>query len=202
MSLYYGSFPNFGFIRSDVPENLLDNLTTEINDARLNPREFNNSLAGNIKNQFLLEKNKDNLLNFLSPICKNYTQVWDAKKTTRSLKSEDLKISNYWVNIQKKYEFNPMHSHDGIFSFVIWIKIPYKISDEVSLDLSNKSNTPRAGMFSFIYTNIFGEIREAEIPVDEYFQGQCFIFPSSLQHTVYPFYTSDQERISVSGNLI
>ena len=34
-------------------------------------------------------------------------------------------LKSVWVNFQKKYEFNPLHDHTGIISFVIWIDVPY-----------------------------------------------------------------------------
>ena len=39
------------------------------------------------------------------------------------------------------------------------------------------------------------------IPVDKSFEGKMIMFPASQYHAVYPFYTSDEERITVSGNL-
>ena len=32
--------------------------------------------------------------------------------------------------------------------------------------------------------------------------GYCCFFPSDLCHQVYPFYTSDKDRISISGNIL
>jgi hypothetical protein len=39
------------------------------------------------------------------------------------------------------------------------------------------------------------------IDVDKSFEGKMLMFPNSAYHTVYPFYTSDDYRITVSGNL-
>ena len=41
----------------------------------------------------------------------------------------NLELHNLWVNYQK-HEFNPIHIHDGLFSFIIWHKVPYKMEDE------------------------------------------------------------------------
>jgi hypothetical protein len=60
----------------------------------------------------------------------------------------------------------------------------------------------RAGMFSFMYTNVFGEIRESVQAIDSSFEGEIFLFPASFMHQVYPFTTSDDYRISISGNII
>ena len=39
------------------------------------------------------------------------------------------------------------------------------------------------------------------LPVDKTWEGMMLMFPSKLHHSVYPFYTSDEKRISVSGNI-
>ena len=42
----------------------------------------------------------------------------------------------------------------------------------------------------------------AVYPLDKKFEGTMLFFPSWLQHQVYPFYTSDEKRVSLSGNII
>ena len=32
-------------------------------------------------------------------------------------------------------------------------------------------------------------------------EGNMVMFPSRLHHQVYPFYESDKERVSISGNI-
>ena len=41
-----------------------------------------------------------------------------------------IKVETTWVNYMKKTEFNPLHRHGGLFSFVIFIQIPYDLSEE------------------------------------------------------------------------
>ena len=36
----------------------------------------------------------------------------------------ELYLHDLWVNYQYKHEFNPYHFHGGMYSFVIWMKIP------------------------------------------------------------------------------
>jgi len=198
----FGNFANFGFVKSRVPDDLFNKLKDEIYNLDKETAEvINNNLAGNIEQEYRLEKNKKELEEFLIRECHNYTANWDITRTARDLRTDDLELYNYWVNIQYKHEFNPIHSHDGLYSFVLWIDVPYTIAQEVAQDFCKNSNAPRPGMFSFFYTNIFGEIREAEFHVDQSHNGYAFIFPSCLQHMVYPFSSTDKPRISISGNL-
>ena len=106
-----------------------------------------------------------------------------------------------WVNFQKKYEFNPMHLHDGVMSFVIWMKIPYKYEDEMQHETAKKVNSCMNGSFEFIYTNLLGAITGYQYSLSPEAEGGVLIFPSALHHVVHPFYTSDEERISISGNI-
>jgi hypothetical protein len=37
--------------------------------------------------------------------------------------------------------------------------------------------------------------------VDNTWEGKMALFPADLNHIVYPFYTSEDYRISISGNV-
>lgn len=199
----FGQFANYGFVRDQVPTDLLSKLRNEVDSLDLNDttNQYNDHLAGNIEHEFLLKEHHADLESYLISLANEYTSTWDITRTIKDLRSNDLEMFSYWANIQKKHEFNPMHAHDGIYSFVIWLDIPYLMQDEIQQPMARKTNSPRSGMFSFIYTNIFGEIREAEFAVDKAYEGTVFLFPAALQHTVYPFSSTDKKRISISGNL-
>ena len=106
-----------------------------------------------------------------------------------------------WLNFQKKYEYNPIHYHNNDLSFVIWVQIPYDLEKELECPNSKNSNIPLNSIFSFFYTDIFGKIKTAQIHVDKSYEGTVVVFSPDLQHMVYPFFTSDQYRISISGNV-
>jgi hypothetical protein len=200
MSIAYGNFSNYGFIKDSVPAELLEELKAEIAELDLENRLIE-KLAGNLESSYLLEKSRTNLEKYVVNLAQAYAAGFNISFTGKNLTGDNLSLRLFWANFQKKHEFNPIHLHDGDFSFVIWLKVPYDINDELATSISKNSNVPRAGMFSFFYTNVFGEIREAEFPVDKQFEGNIFLFPSCLQHMVYPFTTSDDLRISISGNI-
>ena len=54
---------------------------------------------------------------------------------------------------------------------------------------------------SFVFTNEAGEVVSYCVNVDKSFEGKMLMFVSKQHHMVYPFYTSDNYRITVSGNL-
>ena len=94
-----------------------------------------------------------------------------------------------------------MHVHDGLYSFLIWHKVPYTMKDEKERLASMMDNDFRAGMFAFFFSDPSGKITQEALPVDKSWEGKVALFPANLNHCVYPFYTSDEYRISISGNL-
>jgi len=114
------------------------------------------------------------------------------------------RLHGLWVNFQKKYEFQPIHDHSGLFSFVIWMDIPYHCKDEAKLPFSNPNDAiPAGGNFGFVHSNDnCRSVSEYIIQMSPKMNGCCCIFPSDLSHVVYPFYTSDKDRISISGNIV
>ena len=99
-------------------------------------------------------------------------------------KDVPLKLTKAWFNYQTKHQHIPSHLHDGLFSFVIWLQIPTE----------NK--------FIFIYNDILGQTKEKEIILSKKDEGTILLFPSKLRHQVYPFFDTDDERISISGNIL
>jgi hypothetical protein len=122
-------------------------------------------------------------------------------KITVLSENRPLYLDKLWVNFQEKHEFNPVHDHTGVFSFVIWVKIPYNLKNETALSPGANSAQPLAGHFSFYYTSVLGHLSHFSIPADETMENTLLIFPSKLNHSVYPFYSSEDFRISVSGNI-
>jgi hypothetical protein len=113
-------------------------------------------------------------------------------------------LDDIWVNFQKKGEFIPIHNHSGIFSFVIWMDIPYHSKDEAKLPFAKSgSQNPLGGNFIFVSSEgTSREVKDYTIELSPEMNGCCCFFPSDLCHQVYPFYTSDKDRISISGNIV
>lgn len=109
-----------------------------------------------------------------------------------------LHLHKLWVNHQSKHEFNPPHDHGGLYSFVIWVTIPYDLKTEKAL---YRDGTGQASQFVFSFTDPLGSIRHVPLPVDKSWEWEMVLFPAGMHHFVNPFYTSDEQRVSISGNL-
>lgn len=202
---------NLRFTESKMPSDLYSKLSTEIDNLSQDSQKFNHELQGHIKEEYSLNHIKEQFESWLLSLA----QVWvddnpgylDEFEEVSKSSSYKLYLDNFWVNKQRKHEFNPMHYHSGVLSFVIWIKIPYDLNDEtnyfplISGTTDNDKTNFYTSKFCFVYNDVLGQIKQLPIPVDKTFEGTILMFPSNLQHTVYPFYTSDDYRISVSGNI-
>ncbi len=115
----------------------------------------------------------------------------------------ELYIHDLWVNYQYKHEFNPYHFHGGMYSFVIWMKIPTDWREQNQLPFLDGINddNKKVSNFEFEYLDMLGNIKHYGYRLDSSMEGRMLFFPARLQHTVYPFYNCDDARISVAGNL-
>ena len=194
------------YLIATVPENITKNLDEIIN--KKHTAKANHDLAGNIQNEFLIPEGKSvvwPLINeCISEHFKKYPNYYariSGMHDTKKTKEFRLQLHSLWVNFQSKHEFNPIHIHDGLFSFVIWHKVPYTMEDEKARFPNMKESEVRAGHFVFLMPNELGNISSHAIPADKEWEGKMALFPASLNHQVYPFYTSDDYRISISGNV-
>lgn len=200
------SFNTFGFVSKKLETATFEKLKEEIKLVQESPDKqvpMNKDLAGNIEKEYKLLCDLDFLHKELKPLLDAHENEFAYGKSLK-LFEKDVPYcwGDTWVNFQKKHEFNPVHDHTGVFSYVVWVDIPYLSADEKSSPISAKSNHSVAGSFVFYYTSTFGKIQSYEIPADKTYNGTIMLFPATLQHAVYPFSTSDDYRVSVSGNIM
>ena len=97
-----------------------------------------------------------------------------------------------WLNVNGRGHYNKVHNHGGThFSGIYYVKVP-----------------PKSGMLYFQRPSQHNTVLEEHCRQEEYgplFEvmprdGDMFIFPSELNHGVYPNY-SREERISIAFNL-
>lgn len=199
-------FPNIGVITGALTDEELTPLKQEILEIQNNfniAQKRNKYLAGNIKKEFTITKSKSHVDRLLQPYISEFDKSFNYLGTLSPLDiSCPLAMGPMWVNFQEKHEFNPPHTHSGVLSFVIWISIPYNIKEEKLKSPGAESINSLAGSFSFHYTNSLGRIWHQHIEADNTMENNLLLFPAELNHSVAPFYTSDNYRISVSGNYV
>ena len=160
-------------------------------------------LAGHISNSYRLIDRVDwFFMNIISPLIYKYEEKFGAELASiPTNQKHPYYMESWWVNYQKQNEFNPLHNHKGVYSFVIWMKIPYNWKRQNQKDIARKSNGPQIGSFQFTYSDILGEMRTHSYNLSSQDEETLLLFPSKLSHQVYPFYDCNEDRISISGNV-
>ena len=184
--------------------NFLNDAISEENRENWNPH-----LAGNISKSELI-KDKDNW--FFKSVIKKLTERmfyrnWENFSRYHIGVEEgeplpEFEMDTFWVNYQKQYEFNPLHNHDSLCSFVIFMKIPTHWKDQHALPRSANSVVPLASNFSFVWSDPgTNELFKHYFPLSPEDDGRLLFFPGWLQHEVFPFYECEEERVTISGNI-
>ena len=197
--------PSYGYLIDKVPQEIITELKKPINELQNDfslGKKYNQSLVGEIKHEYKLD---------IPPQTKEYikhlSQVFETESgyMRNNFDIENsLKFSELWVNFQKKYEYNPCHIHIGIYSFVIWYQIPYTFEDEKKYSFKNDLQGSKNGVFQFLFPSPFSHKHNTvteDLNIDKSKEGYLAIFPSNLHHCVYPFYSSDEYRITIAGNI-
>lgn len=195
------------FITS-ITEEFNRSLLDEASKLTKKDNDFNFSLAGNLK-KGRSYKYSDEYIKSCEPYLKSkvedylslFIESWGNKGVKQTLEESSEKghiqkkiyLDSLWINFQKQHDFNPTHNHSGVFSFVIYNKVPKEI-----FDTQADSNHQKAGCVLFEYGESIIPMMSTCFTVTPY-EGLMIIFPAKLKHSVPPFWI-DKERISVSGN--
>ena len=190
--------PNLGWLIYSLDDKEIDYLWKSIENKKDN---VNDVLAGNISKSFALEDSNDWFFNHtLYPLIGVYVnQFANMGNNIPTLYNHPYVLSSWWVNYQKQHDFNPTHDHTGVYSFVIWLKIPVEFDDQ---NRDCDSNGPVRSGFQIHYENILGDHRTFTYDLGKKYEGKLLFFPSKLRHEVFPFYDCDEYRISVAGNIL
>lgn len=173
-----------------------------VGEAEKDEQDMKEFLAGNITKSITLE-DRDNWFwnNVLHEMTGIYAkEFYNIGFNFPISKNVPYYLADFWVNHQYQTEFNPVHNHFGIYSFVVWMKIPTDYREQKELPIA-RANSQEISNFQFRYVNMLGEPSMHNYEMAPSREGTMLFFPSKLLHAVYPFYNCDKERVSISGNI-
>jgi hypothetical protein len=186
-----------------VPDSLFQTIKeTVLQEQKINPESFKHVTYSKFP-RFVKTSINIYFNHFIGSCYENWCDQNNVNK------SYDL--SNIWTNYLYKGDFIPNHFHHpassrtdpGSAAFILWVNIPYTIEEERKYsECENETISPRNGSVDFIYSQLDGKTCIKTLFVDKSLEGTLLIFPANIIHCVYPFYTSDDPRISISGNIL
>ena len=136
----------------------------------------------------------------LNPIIQEYVTDYGFPEKLKTTHIHDLTFKKFWANYTCKGEYQALHNHDAIWSFVIWLKLPAVANVEQSV---KDAMHPDAGDFILTYSDIIGRTRKVNWKLEkQYNEGHMLLFPSDLYHAVYPHFQTDEKRLSLAGDIV
>ena len=195
-------FQSPGYLLAEIPPEVREEIELSIHniqrDKKLDARA---GLKGHLAEEYHLPITPK-ISRLMRTLSYEYEKQFKFKVNHMSpvnVEEYDYELQGLWINYQKKHDFNPIHIHNGAFSFVIWVQIPWdNIDDEMAMYKPNGNET---AMFSFRYIDAMGYQAAKYFPLDSSWNWKMAFFPAGLNHSVNPFYTTDDYRISISGNV-
>jgi hypothetical protein len=179
--------PNTGLLIKQLPVELFNNLRQQVSSDSLSPMISGMSNIGVPKHYYLEDPSplKNYVLSIVNEYLNEFHTAIDYKVRGDGVDPNAKLIAlDPWINYQRKNEWIPAHDHSGMIAYSLWVTVP---EDNV---------------FEIIYSTISGETIKHFIPVTQQSVGTIMLFSSKLMHTVHPFFTSEETRISISGNLL
>ena len=199
-------FNSPGYLLAKVPElvqhETIDSLQ-KLETGEIEKIDWRDQLKGHLKEEWKLPI-KPHMSFLAESLGKQYCKEFNIpleqlfRQYTSAEQEYKLKLKSLWVNYGQKYDFNPSHCHSGVFSFVIWVQIPFDLEEEMK---RYGPNTNETALFYFTYISPLGKHVTDFVPVTKDWEWRMAFFPSGLNHGVNPYYTSDDYRISISGNM-
>ena len=192
---------NYGWLEKKLSTQEMDYLWKCVDNKKESHKHL---LAGNIhESNTLIDENDWFYENTLLPLIHQYGDVMgNVGGSVPVNQYHPYSLQQMWVNYQKQNEFNPLHDHNGVYSFVVWMKIPTRHFEQNKNPIALRSNHPKISTFEFRYTDTLGKISEFVYEMNPEMEGTMLFFPSKLMHQVNPFFNCDEDRISISGNIV
>lgn len=173
--------------QSTISDDFYNYLLGQIDTIDLNNKRIQNeNFVGGGDYTLINQSNSRQFESFVFEHSKQYTTMMG------------LYLKDLWVNVQAHDDFFPLHQHDGVVSFVIYVKVPEYLNNYPSNGQYNNVSYAE-GSIQFQYgntTRLYSPALNIK-PVER----MILMFPSEVQHYVYPFRNREAKRISVSGNL-
>ena len=202
---------NVGWIQGRINDEWMRYLWECIEQSKKDDISWKDRLIGHVETSLsLTDKDNSFFKQCLLPLVYTFEQLYSDTLTKDARSSTTLftKRSKYtyvlrewWVNWQKAGDFQPLHNHGGVYSFVIWMKIPFEYEEQNKNPIAATSNSKKISSFNFTYSDILGSIREYTYDLSSSDAGKMVFFPANLNHSVCPFFNCEEDRISISGNI-
>ena len=193
--------PNFGVIEAELEQEDIDYLWKLVHKYSHNAKWEGNRLISIEEDfkQFPLNDD-DNLFqnNVLRPCTDKYFETYGCPFKQKTTHTHELAFSRFWCRASLDGDYQSIHDHQGIFTFVVWLTVPFEGADERQVQAGFR---PEASDFVLVYPDTCGHLQKRNFVLGKGAEGKMLFFPSDINHIVYPHYTTQEYRIALAGDV-
>ena len=193
--------PNFGVIEAELEQEDIDYLWKLVHKYSHNAKWEGNRLISIEEDfkQFPLNDD-DNLFqnNVLRPCTDKYFETYGCPFKQKTPHTHELAFSRFWCRASLAGDYQSIHDHQGIFTFVVWLTVPFEGADERQVQAGFR---PEASDFVLVYPDTCGQLQKRNFVLGKGAEGKMLFFPSDINHIVYPHYTTQEYRIALAGDV-
>ena len=193
--------PNFGVIEAELEQEDIDYLWKLVHKYSQNAKWEGNRLISIEEDfkQFPLNDD-DNLFqnNVLRPCTDKYFETYGCPFKQKTTHTHELAFSRFWCRASLDGDYQSIHDHQGIFTFVVWLTVPFEGADERQVQAGFR---PEASDFVLVYPDTCGQLQKRNFVLGKGAEGKMLFFPSDINHIVYPHYTTQEYRIALAGDV-
>ena len=193
--------PNYGVLECELEEEDINNLWKLVHKYSPNAKWEGNRLLEISQDNKQFPLNDDDQLfqnNVLMPATQAYFDTYGVPFKHKTTHYHLPTFSRFWCRVSKDGDYQSIHDHQGIFTFVVWLKIPFEGEEERMVQAGFR---PEASDFVLCYPDTCGQYQKRSWVLGKGAEGKMLFFPSDLNHIVYPHYTTTEYRVALAGDI-
>tara|TARA_A100001388_G_scaffold220620_1_gene171291 strand:- start:1053 stop:1733 length:681 start_codon:yes stop_codon:yes gene_type:complete len=194
--------PNYGVLECELEDKEIDYLWKLVHKYSRGAKWEGNRLLSvdNIadKQFFVIDDEGIFQNNVLMPMAQTYFEKYGTPFKLKSTHYHLPRFSRFWCRVSQDGDYQSIHDHQGIFTFVVWLSIPFEGEDERQIQSGFR---PEASDFVLVYPDTCGQLQKRNFVLGKGAEGKMLFFPSDINHIVYPHYTTTEYRVALAGDI-
>ena len=201
MKHHHAHLPNYGVLEVELEQDEQDHLWKMVHKYAPESEWEGNRLISIEEDSKQFPINDDENLfqnNVLKPCTEKYFDTYGCPFKLKTTHAHELAFSRFWCRASLDGDYQSIHDHQGIFTFVVWLTVPFEGKDERQVQAGFR---PEASDFVLVYPDTCGQLQKRNFVLGKGAEGKMLFFPSDINHIVYPHYTTTEYRIALAGDV-
>lgn len=201
MNIARVDLPNPGVLQADLDKDQIDNLWKIVHESSPDSASWDGNTLLSIdtdSKQWGMIDDGTFQKNVLMPMVEEYINQFGVPFSHKTSNYHGFVLNRLWTRASTEGDYQSLHDHQGVFTFVVWMKIPFDGEEE---NIAQGGFRPDASDFGLVYMDTCGRLSKKHWTLTSEMEGTILLFPSDINHIVYPHFTTKEYRISVAGDI-